>query len=168
MEAARKDLSGEHAEFVPLIAAIEHAEASVGEQEAALLRIEAAGVHESLAHGLIPHAIGEGRTLFPVLRRITGSSEVSTAMNADHREIARITDELDRLRLEIERSGMNRERGDGLARVLHALRAVVERHFEEEERVCFQILKAELPPEEAHRMCDAIEHTAAEIRNLYE
>jgi len=168
MTPAEHSLIDKHAEFVPLIAAIEHAEESVAEAKAIPMRVSVMGVHESLAHGLIPHAIGEGRTVFPVLRRITGSAEAAAAMNRDHKEIARLTDELERLQTEIIRTGITPKRERGLSRVLSELRTVMQRHFEAEEETCFQVLKAELSPEETRAMCDAMERTAAEIRSLYE
>jgi iron-sulfur cluster repair protein YtfE (RIC family) len=167
MEPAEKDLSTKHGEFVPIIAAIERAEATVGVGESEL-RIQAADLHESLAHGLIPHAIGEGRTLFPVLRRLTGSDRASVAMNRDHKELARLTDELDRLRSSMVRTGLDAATERSLTRVLHELRELMSRHFAEEEQVCFQVLKAELSPDEARQMCEAMERTAAEVRSLYE
>ncbi|GEM_PF-3340711 len=167
MEPADKDLSEKHGEFVPIIAAIERAEASVGVGESAL-RVQAADLHESLAHGLIPHAIGEGRTVFPVLRRITGSDQASTAMNRDHKELARLTDELDRLRSSIAEARLDATTERSLTRVLHELRELMARHFAEEEQVCFQVLKAELSPEEARQMCETMERAAAEVRSLYE
>ncbi|HZP90056.1 MAG TPA: hemerythrin domain-containing protein [Actinomycetota bacterium] len=167
MEPADKDLSEKHGEFVPIIAAIERAEASVGAGESAL-RVQASDLHESLAHGLIPHAIGEGRTLFPVLRRVTGSDQASAAMNRDHKELARLTDELDRLRSSIAEAGLDAAAERSLTRVLRDLRELMARHFAEEEQVCFQVLKAELSPEEARQMCETMERTAAEVRSLYE
>jgi len=168
MSPAERSLHDKHAEFVPLIAAIEHAEESVAEGKSIPARVSVTGVHESLAHGLIPHAIGEGRTIFPVLRRITGSAETAVAMNRDHKEIARLTDELERLQNEVIRAGITAKREQSLSRVLHELRTVMQRHFETEEETCFQVLQAELSPEETRAMCDTMERTAAEIRSLYE
>ncbi|MFB3739586.1 MAG: hemerythrin domain-containing protein, partial [Candidatus Velamenicoccus archaeovorus] len=121
MKAGEESLSEKHREFVPLIAAIERIEESVGGSKLVPIRLETAGLHESLAHGLIPHAVGEGRTVFPVLRRITGSAETSTEMTREHREIARLTDELERLRAQIG-TGVEPSYERELTKVLEDLR----------------------------------------------
>lgn len=168
MKTSQNSLSEKHREFVPLIAAIERAEVSVGEAKEASLRLQTAGLHETLTHGLLPHAVGEGRTVFPVLRKVTGTSDASAAMTRDHREIARLTDELEQTRKEISRSGLTPGEQQSLLRVLHDLRDSLQHHFEEEEQICFQVLSAELSPDEARDMCQTMERVAAEVRRLYE
>ncbi len=158
----------EHREFVPLIAAIEHVEEEVEEGKPARLRISSAGLHESLAHGLIPHAVGEGRTVFPVLRKVTGSDAAALEMTHDHKEIGRLTDELERIRDALSRSGPSTAERERMGRVLHQLRETVQRHFEHEEESCFQVLRAELSPEDAREMYEAMERAAADLRRLYE
>ena len=88
-----KPLAEKHTRFVPLIAAIDRAEGELEEGRPVLLHAEAGVVHETLEHELLPHAVGEGRTLFPVLRRVTGSTEVTGEMLESHRKIARLTGE---------------------------------------------------------------------------
>ena len=51
------------------------------------LRAGAVDLHEAFAHGVIPHAVGEGRTVFPVLRRVTGTDRQATEMTHEHREL---------------------------------------------------------------------------------
>ncbi len=97
MTEAKEGFCEKHGEFVPLIAAIESVEDSVGEAKPGALCVSTASLHESLAHGLLPHAVGEGRTVFPVLRRVTGADEATSTMNRDHNEIGRLTDELERV-----------------------------------------------------------------------
>jgi len=161
-------LADKHIEFVPLIAAIEKVETSVGEGKAASLRLSTIGLHESLAHGLIPHAVGEGRTVFPVLRRVTGSDEIATEMNREHREIARLTDELERTYDELVRSGLTAGQERRLTELLGKLRAAIREHFAAEEETCFRILKAELDPEEAKELCRALDAAASQVREAYE
>lgn len=168
MKTAGKDDSREHRRFVPLIAAIERVEDEVGEVKPPSLRIEASGLHETLAHELIPHAVSEGRTVFPVLRRVTGTDEVTREMNRDHKEIARLTDDLERLGTEIAKAGLDTPHERKLRKALHDLRQVVQHHFSEEEQSCFEVLKAELGPDEARAMYEAMERSAAELRSLYE
>jgi iron-sulfur cluster repair protein YtfE (RIC family) len=165
MSEAADSLCQRHREFVPLIAAVERVEASV-EGDRRQLHTETAQLHEAFAHGLIPHAVGEGRTVFPVLREITGSGRQSTEMTKDHREIARLTDELERRMDELERSPAAGERA--LRTVLRDLRIAVEEHFDAEESVCFRILSSELGPEEARSLYEAMEAAAADLRRAYE
>lgn len=168
MAKPAEGLADKHVEFVPLIAAIEKIEETIGEGKAASLRLSTIGLHESLAHGLLPHAVGEGRTVFPVLRRVTGSDEASTEMNREHREIARLTDELERTHLELVRSGMSTADERTLTALLEKLRRAIRQHFEAEEEACFRILKAELEPDEAKELCQAMDRAAAEVRAAYE
>jgi len=156
-----------HREFVPLIAAVERVEESPS--EAAELRAEAITLHQAFAHGLIPHAVGEGRTVFPVLRRITGSSRESTEMTHEHREISRLTDELERIADELERTDVGAvPKEHALRAVLRDLRTVVRDHFEQEEALCFRILSSELGPEEGRSLYEAMERAAADLRSAYE
>ena len=168
MGATEKNLAEEHRAFVPLIAAIERVEGTVGEARLTPIRLETAGLHESLAHGLIPHAVGEGRTVFPVLRRVTGSAEISTEMTKEHREIARLTDELEKLREQLGRIGLEPSHERTLTKLLGDLRTALDHHFEAEERVCFQILRTELDPEEARGICEAMEQATEVVRRNYE
>ncbi len=159
-------LCARHREFVPLIAAVEKVEESP--QEGAELRTEALTLHEAFAHGLIPHAVGEGRTVFPVLRRITGSSREATDMTNEHREIARLTDELEHITDELERADPGNLKERALRSALHDLRKAVEDHFEKEEALCFRILSSELDLDEGRVLYEAMERAAADLRSAYE
>jgi iron-sulfur cluster repair protein YtfE (RIC family) len=167
MAESADSLCERHREFVPLIAAVERVEASV-EESRETARSETLQLHEAFAHGLIPHAVGEGRTVFPVLRRITGSTTESTEMTKEHREIARLTDELERIAGELERVGVGTSQERALRSVLHDLRTAVSDHFAEEEAVCFRILSSELGPDEARDMYETMERAAADLRRAYE
>lgn len=167
MPESKDSLCERHREFVPLIAAVERVEESVGER-GSTLKADVIGLHEAFAHGLIPHAVGEGRTVFPVLRRVTGSSRQATEMTKEHRDIARLTDELEHLTEELERTGIGTSRERALRSLLHDLRTSLRQHFEEEEAVCFRILSSELGPEEARSLYEAMERAASELRGLYE
>jgi iron-sulfur cluster repair protein YtfE (RIC family) len=167
MSKPADSLCERHREFVPLIAAVERVE-EAAELGGETLRSETLGLHEAFAHGLIPHAVGEGRTVFPVLRRITGSSREATEMTREHREIARLTDELEKLAAGLERSGVRTSYERALRAVLHDLRTAVSQHFEEEEAVCFRILSSELNVEEGRSLYEAMEQAASDLRSAYE
>lgn len=163
-----KSLGEKHAPFVPLIAAIDRMEGEIEAGSPVLLRAEAGVVHETLAHELIPHAVGEGRTLFPVLRRVTGTDAVTKEMLDAHREIGRLTDELDRIRHELIKAGVGSEQGEQMQTLLERLKTTVEEHFEQEEHYCFEVLKKELSPEEATGLCEALEQATHDVRRTIE
>jgi len=167
MPESKDSLCERHREFVPLIAAVEHIEESVG-QGRRTLRAGVIGLHEAFAHGLIPHAVGEGRTVFPVLRQVTGSSHHAIEMTKEHRDIARLTDELERITDELDRLGLDAAHERALRSLLRDLRTTLSQHFEEEEAVCFRILSTELGPEEARSLYEAMERAASDLRVLYE
>lgn len=167
MSEIEESLCERHRGFVPLIAAIDKVEGELAEGSALLIRAETGGLHETLSHDLIPHAVGEGRTLFPVLRRITGSDAATKEMLAEHREIARLTDELERIRDELARAGIGADQEVRMRRVLENLKNAIRSHFEQEEQACFQVLKAELTPEQAQELYEAMERATKEIRRTY-
>jgi len=155
-----------------LIAAIDRMEGELeGKFEGGspvLLHAEAGVVHETLEHELLPHAVGEGRTLFPVLRRVTGSSEVTGDMLEAHRKISRLTDELERIRHDLIKAGLSSQQGEQMHALLEELKSTVTAHFEQEEHYCFEVLQKELPPEEAKGLCEALEQATHDVRRTIE
>lgn len=156
-----------HREFVPLIAAIDRVSGELAQGSAMLIRADAGSIHDTLSHELIPHAVGEGRTLFPVLRRVTGSDTMTTEMLAEHREISRLTDELERIRGELAKAGMGAKQEAEMRTVLEGLKSAIENHFEQEEHACFEVLKTELTPEEAEELYASLEEATTVIRRTY-
>jgi len=163
-----KPLVDKHARFVPLIAAIDRMEGELEEGKPVLLHAEAGVVHETLEHELLPHAVGEGRTLFPVLRRVTGSEEVTGEMLQAHRKIAHLTDELERIRHELLAAGVSSKQGEQMHQLLNELRSTMEQHFEQEEHYCFEVLQRELPTDEAEGLCEALEQATHDVRKTIE
>jgi iron-sulfur cluster repair protein YtfE (RIC family) len=159
-------LSERHERLVPLAAAIGEAETAVGGSSSHRLLVLTGALEEAMAHDLLPHAVGEGRTVFPVLRRVTGSELKAVELTKQHRELARLTDELDRVRHELGSSGHAAEQE--LGRILHELRGTLDEHLAAEEEVCFTVLREELTPEEAHEVCAAMERATDEVRRAYE
>ncbi|HZD17866.1 MAG TPA: hemerythrin domain-containing protein [Actinomycetota bacterium] len=161
-------LADKHVEFVPLIAAIDRMHGELEAGPSVLLRAEADVVHQTLAHELLPHAVGEGRTVFPVLRRVTGTDEIALEMLESHRRIAKLTDELDRIRDELVSAGIGSGQGERMRQLLEQLKSTVEEHFAQEERQCFEVLKQELSPQEAQGLCDALEQATRDVRRTIE
>jgi iron-sulfur cluster repair protein YtfE (RIC family) len=159
-------LSERHEHFVPLVAAVGEAEAAVGGSSPQRLLVITGALEEAMAHDLMPHAVGEGRTVFPVLRKVTGSELKSVEMTKQHRELARLTDELDQARRSLTTAGPPTDAR--LEQILHRLRDVLEEHLAAEEEVCFTVLRSELTPEQAHEVCAAMERATEEVRRAYE
>jgi iron-sulfur cluster repair protein YtfE (RIC family) len=166
--AGSQQLSSKHRTFVPIIAALEDAEGSIGTAGVRAIRLETGEIGESLAHGLLPHAVGEGRTVFPVLRRMPSGATTTRELTEQHREIARLTDELERLHGRLSETGTLGPDEERLRSVLHTLRTTVREHLETEDEICYSVLQAELTPEEAQRLCDEMEEAAATVRRHYE
>jgi hemerythrin-like domain-containing protein len=167
MSKTADSMREKHREFVPLIAAIDKVEEELESGSPLLIRAETGSLHDTLAHELLPHAAGEGRTVFPILRRVTGSDVVTAEMLREHREIARLTDELERIREELARAGMGSVQQAQMREVLEDLKAAVKHHFDQEEQACFQVLKTELTQEEAEELYEAMERATQEIRRTY-
>lgn len=161
-------LHEKHATYRPYVKRMGEVAAEVGEVPIHTLERDAGDLHEFLAHVLIPHAIGEGRIVFPVIRRVTGTAEGTRAMRGEHVEIARLTDELEAIRRELEAEGISASRKRALRHLLGDLREMVDRHFREEEELCLALVEAELSPEECRTMYEAMETAAREIREAYE
>ncbi len=167
MTKAEDSLCERHREFVPLIAAIDRVSGELEQGSALLIRAEAGSIHETLSHELLPHAVGEGRTLFPVLRRVTGSTATTSEMLAEHREISRLTDELERIRVELEKAGIGAHQEAEMRKVLDGLKRAIETHFDQEEHACFEVLKTELSPEQAEELYASLEEATKAIRRTY-
>lgn len=167
MSKTADSMCEKHREFVPLIAAIDKVEEELETGSPLLIRAETGNLHDVLAHELMPHAAGEGRTVFPVLRRVTGSDVVTKEMLHEHREIARLTDQLERIREELAHAGISSDQQTQMRKVLDDLKAAVNHHFEQEEQACFQVLKTELSQEEAEELYEAMERATQEIRRTY-
>jgi iron-sulfur cluster repair protein YtfE (RIC family) len=157
-----KPLAEKHTRFVPLIAAIDRVEGELEEGRPVLIHAEAGAVHETLEHELLPHAVGEGRTLFPVLRRVTGSTEVTGRCSSPPQD-RRLTDELDASAANCSRQA-SALTGDQMRALLEELKSTVQTHFAQEEHYCFEVLQKELPPEEAESLCAALEQATHDVR----
>src|SRR3990172_6109389 len=98
MTTTKQTLHDEHAEFVPYLDLIRKAADGVGEFPPGAMRAMLDEIHEFLSHKLIPHAVAEGRVLYPVVRQVSGTPEVTVRMNRCHVELGRFADEVARLR----------------------------------------------------------------------
>jgi iron-sulfur cluster repair protein YtfE (RIC family) len=159
-------LSERHERFTPIVAQVTEVESTVGSASPMTLWLSTDELQEGLAHELLPHAAGEGRIVFPVLRRVTGSERRGIEMTEQHREIGRLTDRLEQVRGELSQGRPHAE--EDLVEVLDLLRAALDEHFKAEEEACFTVLKQELSSEEAAEVCAAMERATDAFRRAYE
>src|SRR3990170_1216631 len=96
-----------------------------------------------------------------------GSDAATKEMLSEHREISRLTDELEQIRLELAKAGIGAQQEAEMRRVLDGLKRAIETHFEQEEQACFQVLKTELSPQEAEELYASLEQATAAIRRTY-
>lgn len=161
-------LSGEHRRFVSPIEALGSLAASVGTMAPEALRPVLDELHEFLAHQLLPHAVGEGRTVYPEVRRALGGAEKTVEMTHDHAEIARLTDELDELRTQVGTPSWTKRDLRALAGLLADLHRVIREHFEQEEEVCRAAMEGRLSGPDAEQVLERMRRAATELRELYE
>ncbi|HLB62236.1 MAG TPA: hemerythrin domain-containing protein [Actinomycetota bacterium] len=165
MTTTKQTLHDEHAEFVPYLDLIRKAADGVGEFPPGAMRAMLDEIHEFLSHKLIPHAVAEGRVLYPVVRQVSGTPEVTVRMNRCHVELGRFADEVARLRGSL---GTSPRQEQELRRVLYGLHTVVRVHFEEEEDLYSSTVESTIPPETARKILGSMEQAARELRELYE
>lgn len=161
-------LSGEHRRFVSPIEALGSLAASVGTMTPETLRPVLDELHEFLAHQLLPHAVGEGLTVYPEVRRALGGAEKTVEMTHDHAEIARLTDELDELRTQVGTPSWSKRDRRALAGLLSELHRLISEHLEQEEEVCRAVLEGTLSGTDAEKVLERMRRAAAELRDLYE
>jgi hemerythrin-like domain-containing protein len=165
MTTAKRTLHEEHAEFMPYLDLIRRAADGVGELGPDELRGMIEEILEFLSHKLIPHAVAEGRVLYPVVRQVSGTPAVTVRMNRCHVELGRFADELEQLRGALEPTP---RRQHELRRVLYGLHTIVRAHFEEEEDLYTSTVESTIPPETARKILGSMEKAARELRELYE
>jgi iron-sulfur cluster repair protein YtfE (RIC family) len=118
-----------------------------------------------LMHHLIPHAQAEEQVLYPTIGRLLRAPEAPATMSRDHLEVIRLTEELEELRLRLFYTPLSESDEKALRRVLYGLYAIIKVHLAKEEEIYLPILEARLPPEEAHRMFEAMERTVNEAKS---
>jgi iron-sulfur cluster repair protein YtfE (RIC family) len=153
-------LRAEHRHLLPQVAALAEAAAAVGSADAAGRRAKVDAAHHFLVEQLIPHAEAEDAVLYPVVDRLIGErggTRATDTMRRDHLEVARLTEQLGRLRDDPADPGDE----DELRRVLYGLHALLVLHFAKEEEVYLPLLDRELTAEEAQSLFERMEHAVA-------
>lgn len=124
--------------------------------------------HEFLAHRLMPHAVAEGKLMFPMVREFIGSHELAAGMNQCHVQLGRLTDDLDAVRVRIQREGLDPALEGELRRILYGIHALLTAHFAQADEVLTAVLDPRLTPEERGQLFEEVERSAEEVSSLYE
>jgi hemerythrin-like domain-containing protein len=158
-------LRDEHQDLLPHIEVLRIVADSVGELPIVVLREYVDEAYQFLAQHLIPHAEAEDRTLYPAVAKIMGAPQATATMVRDHAEIARMTGELAALRLDHTVNALSPKHARSLRRVLYGLYALAKVHFAKEEEIYLSILDAQLTPEQAREVFEAMEQAAKEAKS---
>lgn len=113
---------------------------------------------------VIPHALAEDRSIYPVLQKILGSSHATEAMSHDHMVISNLTRELCYLRTRIPGLVATPEQVLGLRRVLYGLHLLIKTHIDKEEEHYIPLFEENLQPEEFSYMMESLQIALAEVR----
>jgi iron-sulfur cluster repair protein YtfE (RIC family) len=158
----------EHAALRPHLERIERLADAIGDLSPTELRSQLEEVDEFLAHTLMPHAVAEGRVLFPLLRAEGGGPTIGVRMTQCHVQLGKLLDELEALIPALDRPsgrpGVERD----LRRVLYSIHALLTAHFAETDQDVQPLLDAALPEEERRALFEAVEACAREVADLYE
>lgn len=152
-------LRSEHRDLWPNLAALGALAAGL-DQWSAVTAGRLADVVAFLRGHLVPHATAEEAVLYPKVEEILGAPRATATMVADHAEIVRRIDELDRI---VEEVGAARPEPEVLERLrgrLYGLDAILALHFAKEEDVLLPVLDEHLGAEEAEAMFRAMGHAA--------
>jgi iron-sulfur cluster repair protein YtfE (RIC family) len=142
-------LRDEHRTLLPHIERLRELADRIGDLAPEEVATGVADAHDFLTGHLMPHAEAEEEVLYPAVGRVLGTAAATATMSRDHAEVARLTDELGRLR---DRPGYPEDEQRTLRRVLYGLYALVGVHFAKEEEVYLPLLEESLGPEEAERI----------------
>lgn len=158
----------EHVAFRPHLERIERLADAVGELSPTDLRSRLEEVDDFLAHTLMPHAVAEGRVLFPLFRAEGGEPTIGVRMTQCHVQLGKLLDELEGLIpvLDVPGGRVGSERD--LRRVLYSIHALLTAHLAETDQDVQPLLDAALPEDERRALFEAVETCAREVADLYE
>lgn len=160
MATLTQPLRDEHRSLWPRVEQLREAADAVGTADARTVSDQLAQAHDFLTAHLIPHATAEEYALYPAVERILGAPGSTATMARDHVEVARLAQELGKLRE--RRPGPDTERA--VRRVLYGLYALLKVHFAKEEEVYLPLLDARLAPAAAEEMFSAMHQAAGKAK----
>jgi hypothetical protein len=158
----------EHAAFVPRLEEIQQLAEAAGTIPTHEFRTRTLAVHGFLAHELMPHAAAEGRIIAPLTADDEGDRALGREMTMCHVEVAKRTDELERLIVGLSDAPMTPVQTRSFQRVLFGIHALLSAHFAQAEDVVESVLEERLSAEDREAVFDRIDRIADEVRALYE
>ncbi len=152
MARITQPLRDEHRELYPQIELLRQSADVVNESLTTQAHDRIEQAHTFLTRQLVAHARAEEASLYPTVQKIMGSELSTTTMVRDHVEIARLTEELDSLRVHKSQLTITSIQTAALRRVLYGLYALLKLHLAKEEEIYLPLLDSKLTPEEARAM----------------
>jgi iron-sulfur cluster repair protein YtfE (RIC family) len=149
-------LHDHHLELLPHVAFIRSAADAVGHSSTEDLIEDVDEVLGFLTHALLPHAEVEDRIIYPAVDKAAGSCETTRTMSRDHVEIARLAEQLRRMRPRAYAAGTDTTVAREFRRVLYGLHAILSLHVAKEEELLFPLLEDRLTDAEARALTRAI------------
>jgi iron-sulfur cluster repair protein YtfE (RIC family) len=154
MARITQPLRDEHRELYPQIELLRQSADVVNESLTTQAHDRIEQAHNFLTRQLIAHAHAEEASLYPTVQKIMGTELSTATMIRDHVEIARLTEELDSLRVHKSQLTITSIQTAALRRVLYGLYAVLKLHLAKEEEIYLPLLDSKLTPEDARAMFD--------------
>jgi hypothetical protein len=124
-------------------------------------------VHGFLAYTLLPHAVAEGRVLFPVVRGAEGEQVVTVGLSQCHGRLAAMTDELEHVASHLGKEA-DPELERSVRRLLYGIHALAAAHLTEMEVELDPVLSRHLSVEAREQLFEAIDRCADEVRAIYD
>jgi iron-sulfur cluster repair protein YtfE (RIC family) len=152
MASITQPLRDEHKELYPQIVSLRQAADVLNESLTTQAHDRIEQAYNFLTRQLVAHSRAEEAALYPIVQKIMGSEQSTATMVRDHVEIARLTEELDSLRVHKSQLTITSIQTAALRRVLYGLYALVKLHFAKEEEIYLPLLDSKLTPEDAHAM----------------
>jgi hemerythrin-like domain-containing protein len=152
----------EHEAFVRELIGVREAADAVGEEGCREMARRTGAIHEFLAHRLMPHAVAEDVILFPALREESESAH-TVAMTQCHRQIARLTDDLEQANARLSQGEESRDLDCELRRILYGVHALLAAHFDEAEDVFRQTLGRHLSASDREVLFRRLDGSAEEV-----
>jgi hypothetical protein len=167
MPAHATTVHEEHARFTRQLDRIAAVADAVGTLTPDELMREVQDIHGFLAYTLLPHAVAEGRVLFPVVRGTGEEPVVTVAMNQCHRSLSAMTDELEHVASHLGRRA-DPELERNVRRLLYGIHALATAHLDQLEAEVDPILSRRLSVEARVQLFEALDRCADEARAIYD
>ncbi len=152
MASLTQPLRDEHQELYPFVEELRQAGDAVYESLTTNAHARVEDAYRFLSRHLIPHAKAEEAALYPMVQKAMGCQQATASMMRDHQEIARLTEELETLRVHKSVLSITSLQAMAFRRVLYGLYTLIKVHFAKEEEIYLPLLDEKLTAEEAQTM----------------